>query len=293
MIKKQVVFITSFFLVFNGMAMEVDEAVKKKLNRQLTSAAYNNEIIKATELISLGADVNYTEKDDLTALMKAALNGFPKMITLLIQAGAHLEIEDSRHNTALMLATTRLHPSVVQVLIDAGANVNCIASKRLTPLMMAAYFGSHEIATMLLQAKADIYLTSESSGTALSFAAENSQSKLVQMLLHEITLLSPLEKNSIKNWFLVHQRLRVEGRGLPKDLKNLIAETILQLLIKDVHKRLVQAGALQAIASIESHPDVLSKTPEPLSPILATYYCLTRALNEKALKSDLLKQIIH
>jgi ankyrin repeat protein len=295
MIKKQILFITLLCLVFNAITMEVmeeDEAGKKELNIQLAHAIFNNNISLVKDLIARRADVNWSSSDGLTPLIRAAFNEYTAETTeILIQAGANLEKETCYHQTALMKATIRKNSKIAQILINARANVNCTDSNGLTPLMRTACYGYEEIATMLLHAKADMYQINEYGGTALSAASSNYQPDIVQMLLHEITILSPLEKNSIKNWFLVNRRLSSEGLGLPKDLKNLIAQTIWQLLIEDVHKRLVQAGALKALTFLEKRPDVHELDPQNAR-WEETLKLLNHALTMKELKSNILRQIV-
>jgi ankyrin repeat protein len=251
MIKKQALII-SLSLAFNAIAMELND----EFNAKLAGAIFRKNSSLVKDLIARNADVNWSGKDGLTPLIRATFCEDTEIVTTLIEANADLEKETCYHHTALIRATLKNYPETVSLLINAGANVSCTTEDGLTPLMLAVDSRAHEIATMLLQAKADIYHTANNGMTALNIATSNYHPDTVQFVLNEMTRLSSLEKSSVKNWLLVARRLHNEKRGLPKDLKNLIAQTIWNSLVQDIHKRLIKFGALRALTFLEKRPYV-------------------------------------
>ena len=71
-------------------------------------------------LIEKGADVDRRDKDERTALMKAAQSGHTKIVRVLLEAGADLESK----NKALMFAVMGGHKEIVKVLIEVGAEIS-------------------------------------------------------------------------------------------------------------------------------------------------------------------------
>lgn len=73
------------------------------------------------ELVLLGANVNATADDGLTALMIAATAGKASAVQLLIDAKADVNAWFGDGETILATARRRKHEDVVQMLVGAGA----------------------------------------------------------------------------------------------------------------------------------------------------------------------------
>jgi len=147
---------------------------------------------------------------------------------------------------------------VGQHLVEIRA-VNYINSQGTTPLMIAAMRQSQILAQMLIQAGADIFYTDEHGFTALLLAHEQTS----KPILRAITRLSKEEKESIKNWLLVHKKMEKEYEiSLPKDIRILIAEKICELIVQDVHARIVRAGALKALEMARKGAQISSISKE-------------------------------
>lgn len=289
MIKKQILLMISLGLTCNAIAMELNS--NNNLNGELAGAVRKRDIQYVKDLLARKADINWSCEDGLTPLIRATFEENTEVVKTLLEAKADLEKKTCYGTTALMMATIRRRQETVQTLINAGANVNFRDPDGFTPFIMAIDAGDQEIAAMLLQAKADIYQANNCKKTALHIAAENYRSDMVEFLLNEISLVSPLEKNSVKSWLLVARRLQDEKRGLSKDLKNLIAQTIWKSLVKDVHTRLVKFGAFQALTFLEKCPDVHELDPRIAGWVETSEY-LNRALSMEALKGNVLKQLV-
>lgn len=93
-------------------------------------------------LISLKADLNVTDGNGLTPLMKACSAGLvkgSKVAMMLIEAGADVHyVRSSDEMTALKFAAKSCTPEVIQALIDRGADIDGPPGTDLTALMMAA-----------------------------------------------------------------------------------------------------------------------------------------------------------
>ena len=117
----------------------------------------DNGHIKCVEaLIKAGADVNATNKDDMSALMKTALEGHGNCVQTLITAGADVNLRNSKETTCLMKAAFSGDKNIVEALIQAGANVNASNVDGVTALIEAASTGKSECVKSLIKAGADI-----------------------------------------------------------------------------------------------------------------------------------------
>jgi ankyrin repeat protein len=71
--------------------------------------------------IAAGANVNASDNNGYTALMRAALNGHTEIARLLIAAGADVNASDNYGWTVLMCAVEYGRTEIVEILIAAGA----------------------------------------------------------------------------------------------------------------------------------------------------------------------------
>jgi ankyrin repeat protein len=92
----------------------------------LQLAAMNGSASMIDKLLKAGAEANaaLTPSGD-TALMMAARTGTPEAITVLLEAGANVNAKESwGGTTALMWAASEQHTAAVKLLLDHGADVN-------------------------------------------------------------------------------------------------------------------------------------------------------------------------
>ena len=121
-------------------------------------------------LIEKGAQVNYNEFSERTALMDAAGVGQLKIMQMLLDAGAEVDLViPASGETALHKAVVANQKTAVKMLLDAGADPNSKAvdggetamftgNARLwgeTPLHLAAAYADADVVQMLLDAGAD------------------------------------------------------------------------------------------------------------------------------------------
>lgn len=115
---------------FKRMQKELDESLFKKAGWGWT------EDVKS--LLDQGADPNIRDAvNDITALMKAAIQEHFDICTLLIENGADIEAKTSYNWTALMVAAYKGHTEICKLLIEKGANVGAKDNLKRTARMIA------------------------------------------------------------------------------------------------------------------------------------------------------------
>lgn len=118
-----------------------------------------------------------------TALMAAAASGYHEIMAQLLQAGADPNYKDAVDCTALALAVKNSNLKAVEVLVRAGADVNRAVTYGNTPLILACEQGAVEIGEFLLAHDADPLQMNCDRETALMKAAAAGSLPLVQMLI--------------------------------------------------------------------------------------------------------------
>jgi len=124
-----------------------------------------------------------TEKDGLTLLHIAALQGHVPLVELLATMGANVNAMGARREAPLHLAAIHGHTEVARILIEHGADVNARGQKGETPLHFAAVYGHTDLAELLIQKGTHITLKNELGMTALHLAAWRGPLEIVELLI--------------------------------------------------------------------------------------------------------------
>lgn len=90
------------------------------VNAELRDAAWQNDVPRATELISAGADVNAKDETQQSAYLIATSEGHLDLLRLALAHGADVDDKDSWNGTGLIRAAERGHGYVVGELLRAG-----------------------------------------------------------------------------------------------------------------------------------------------------------------------------
>jgi uncharacterized protein len=110
--------------------------------------------------IARGENVNATEPDGTSLLMRAIHGRFPEIAALLIGAGANVSAANRYGVNPLYLAARGSDAAAVRALLAAGADANSSLLEGETVLMTAARAGNAEIVRILLTGTSGIALGS-------------------------------------------------------------------------------------------------------------------------------------
>ena len=126
-------------------------------------------------------------KKDMNALNEhlliAAQRGEIETVLKLLQAGANIDVTDAQGRTPVMRATYKHHTALVRALLQAGADINIRDNQKENPLLHAGAQGWLDILNLAIEAKADTTLTNRYGGISLIPAAERGHVETVRELL--------------------------------------------------------------------------------------------------------------
>ena len=100
-------------------------------------------------LIELGANINYENNHQWTALHAACYWNRPKFTELLLKVGANIDALNSDGWTPLHYACTYDNVESVKLLVERGANINLKDGIDRTPLQIAKQFNHVECINLL------------------------------------------------------------------------------------------------------------------------------------------------
>ena len=146
---------------------QVDPNVQNKDGRNAFMVACQNGHTEIVELLLNNINLNATDKNGYTALMKTCFSETDNseiIVQLLLQAGADPEVQVESNTdvpfvngcTALMFAIISSHLQRVKSLLEAGADPNLKHTSGMTPYAVAVMMGQPNIAKILIESGANI-----------------------------------------------------------------------------------------------------------------------------------------
>lgn len=115
----------------------------------ITAAVYSTNEVFLQKLIDNGANVNYKNYDEKTALIEAASYNNINAVKVLIKNNADLNVQNKQGKTALMWACHRGNLEMTKMLLDAGADKS-IKRGNYDALYYAREYGKNEEIIKLL-----------------------------------------------------------------------------------------------------------------------------------------------
>ncbi|XP_072900509.1 uncharacterized protein [Hemitrygon akajei] len=154
----------------------------------LIAAAYMGHRQMAEILLQHGARINHCDCDGRSALSVAALcvpasRGYAGVVGLLLDWGAEVGQRDRDGLSPLLLAALEGHADVVELLLEAGADVEDADSAGRSPLLAAASAGHVAAVSALLLWGAEVDAVDGEGRTALGVAASQGSARVVRALL--------------------------------------------------------------------------------------------------------------
>lgn len=130
---------------------EEKQIKRKEISEKLIAAVESNNLEAIKDCIANGADMDYINDDNNTALIAATYWGRLDVAKLLIEKGADVNQCDKWDVTPLMIAAHREELDITKYLIEQGAYVNARSKKNTTALDEAMEYKNTEIVYFLIQ----------------------------------------------------------------------------------------------------------------------------------------------
>ena len=157
---------------------------KRNMESNLIEVSRIGDYLAVDRYLQQGADVNCRDKDGLTPLIWAAIQGHEEVVRLLLERGGDLEAKNHNGDTALMWASLMGHKDVVDFMLDRGANADlCEPESGVTALMAASAKGHADVAQVLVERGAAVNARDRNGNTALTHASIKGYAEVVDLLL--------------------------------------------------------------------------------------------------------------
>ncbi|RWS27036.1 hypothetical protein B4U80_04880 [Leptotrombidium deliense] len=137
----------------------------------------------AQELIRRGAEVDYQDSDDWTALMTASKANHVDIVIDLLEAGANVDLRDMGGFTALTWASYKGCYEVAKHLLRKSASPNVSDHNHMTPIIWAAGRGYLGIVTELIEHGAKVDNGDKYGTTPLIWACRKGHYEIAKKLL--------------------------------------------------------------------------------------------------------------
>ncbi|EAY04784.1 ankyrin repeat protein, putative [Trichomonas vaginalis G3] len=133
--------------------------------------------------LSQGANINYKNQEEITALHLAAIKNRKEVVEFLLSHGANINEINEDGQTALHYAASNNSKETAELLISHGANINEMDEDRKTALHFAISSGSKVTAELLISHGADINKKDRDGKTAFHMAADQNSKAIAEFLL--------------------------------------------------------------------------------------------------------------
>jgi ankyrin repeat protein len=108
-------------------------------------------------LLGLSSDVHGKNKDGLTHLHFAVLDGRESDVRRIVGLGADVNAKNNDGWTPLHIASWKGHESLVRLLVELGADVYAKTNDGLMPLHIASEKGHEPVVHLLVELGASVY----------------------------------------------------------------------------------------------------------------------------------------
>ncbi|CAL1546355.1 unnamed protein product [Lymnaea stagnalis] len=129
------------------------------------------------------ADVNHTNTDGESVLIRAVNEGFVGVVKVLVEKGACVDYSTKSGWNALLRATKKGNVEIVSFLLQNNANVNQKTKDAWTALNLACFKNYSSIAETLIRHHADVNIVNSKGFSPLMCACNNRDLRIVKLLI--------------------------------------------------------------------------------------------------------------
>ena len=199
-----------------------DHSDREWRNKCLISASKQKKVDIVASYISVGADINARDTNDMTGLHYAAKEGNTKVLLLYLDYGLDVNITGGAPEawSPLMFAARDGQLTAVKILLERGAKIDFQNKSGKTALFIAARNCRSEVVLELLEQGADPYIEDTAKKNALTVTAEKF-SKLLSEMEEKV------EKNGSKTKKFAHFIEKVIQTNAQSGNENALVELLM------------------------------------------------------------------
>ena len=162
--------------------------------KKLWESARDGNLAEATRLLGLGdININWINEDAQgeTPLIVATRNGRLEVVRALLDAGANVNYRDNGDPTAIYWAAFKNDIEMIKLLLERGADPNIAKRDGSTPLKIAKLRGNTPAMFVLLDALGDYNQTDDKGKTLLHWASSTGKIPLINFLIDKGVNINP------------------------------------------------------------------------------------------------------
>ncbi len=156
---------------------------KGELDNKLAQAIGQASLTMVKECLQQGAQVNANDKNGITPLMRASMNGCTQIAAALLEKGADINLKSAQSGfNALHFACLNGYPETAKLLLEKGPDINTPSKDGVTSLILAAFFGRVEVVKLLVAKGANINAVDGQGHNAAQWANAQGYPEIAQLL---------------------------------------------------------------------------------------------------------------
>ncbi|PSN45791.1 hypothetical protein C0J52_10757 [Blattella germanica] len=157
--------------------------IDKSGNNVMHYVALRNIVCLVKLLLESGCEIDISNGEGVTPLMRAVAMGNKEVAITLLQYGANPHAKDKSGSCVMHYAVERNIPELIETLMNFKCDVNCSNTEGVTPLMKAATFGREEVVVKLLHLGAKADAKDKFGNSVMHYVAVRNVPGLVDLLL--------------------------------------------------------------------------------------------------------------
>lgn len=219
-----------------------------KATSTLLSASQDGDMRLILQSLERGANINASDNDGYTPLIKCASTGNASALRVLIEHGANVNACTTEGVTPLMNAAAKCHGECVRILLTNHAEITVIDSDGWTALMFACQSGTRDCVRSLAAASTEnsIDLGTGSGITALMICSTKNRPDLISILYENGANVNAVD---LDGWSALHFAAKAGSKQCISILIKYGA--IIELSALDSRRALMVAAAAGKLACIQ------------------------------------------
>eukprot|EP01038_Epipyxis_sp_PR26KG_P013457 gene13457-18050_t len=169
-------------LIELGMIAVLDQQ-NKQLETALAVAIKFEYYELANLLLSKGADINITQLNGDSSLIKASFSGNENIVKFILQNNGSIHNRNFNNENALMTASKYGYTNILLILLQHGASVDEIDNFGRTSLIIACMGNKIDVLEMLITHHANVNIVDKWGYSALIYACTSRNSKCRQKMV--------------------------------------------------------------------------------------------------------------